>query len=160
MAGRTRPTRSSTGSRTTIGRAAITCPTTTRPLFRLQVAQPHAAARGLAHAVPRPSPRARWSGLRLMVAQAFFYNAIFFTYALVLTDFYGIAASEVGWYLLPFAAGNFLGPLLLRPPVRHGRPPADDRHHLRAVRAAAGADRRAVRWPACCRPRRRRLPGP
>ena len=52
-------------------------------------------------------------GLALMAAQAFFYNAIFFTYALVLTDFYGIAASEVGWYLLPFAAGNFLGPLLL-----------------------------------------------
>ncbi|ODS03120.1 MFS transporter [Methyloceanibacter marginalis] len=48
-----------------------------------------------------------------MVAQAFFYNAIFFTYALVLTDFYGIVASDVGWYLLPFAAGNFLGPLLL-----------------------------------------------
>jgi len=48
-----------------------------------------------------------------MVAQAFFYNAIFFTYALVLTDFYGIAASQVGWYLLPFAAGNCLGPLLL-----------------------------------------------
>ena len=52
-------------------------------------------------------------GLALMVAQAFFYNAIFFTYALVLTDFYDIAASQVGWYLLPFAAGNFLGPLLL-----------------------------------------------
>jgi len=52
-------------------------------------------------------------GLALMVAQAFFYNAIFFTYALVLTDFYGIAADQVGWYLLPFAAGNFLGPLLL-----------------------------------------------
>ncbi len=52
-------------------------------------------------------------GLALMVAQAFFYNAIFFTYALVLTDFYGIEASDVGWYLLPFAAGNFLGPLLL-----------------------------------------------
>ncbi len=52
-------------------------------------------------------------GLTLMAAQAFFYNAIFFTYALVLTDFYGIAADRVGWYLLPFAAGNFLGPLLL-----------------------------------------------
>jgi MFS family permease len=51
--------------------------------------------------------------LVLMVAQAFFYNAIFFTYALVLTEFYGIAASQIGWYLLPFAAGNFLGPLLL-----------------------------------------------
>jgi MFS family permease len=51
--------------------------------------------------------------LVLMAAQAFFYNAIFFTYALVLTEFYGISASHVGWYLLPFAAGNFLGPLLL-----------------------------------------------
>ena len=48
-----------------------------------------------------------------MTAQAFFYNAIFFTYALVLTDFYGIPSGEVGWYLLPFAAGNFMGPLVL-----------------------------------------------
>src|SRR5579871_7061654 len=52
-------------------------------------------------------------GLALMVAQAFFYNAIFFTFALILTDFYGIASDHVGWYILPFAAGNFLGPLLL-----------------------------------------------
>lgn len=52
-------------------------------------------------------------GLVLMSAQAFFYNAIFFTFALVLTDFYGISADHVGWYILPFAAGNFLGPLLL-----------------------------------------------
>jgi MFS family permease len=52
-------------------------------------------------------------GLVLMTAQAFFYNAIFFTFALVLTDFYGIEASQVGWYILPFAAGNFLGPLVL-----------------------------------------------
>jgi MFS family permease len=52
-------------------------------------------------------------GLALMVAQAFFYNAIFFTFALVLTDFDGIGAGDVGWYILPFAAGNFLGPLLL-----------------------------------------------
>jgi len=52
-------------------------------------------------------------GLTLMAAQAFFYNAIFFTYALVLTDFYGTPAHAVGWYLLPFAAGNVLGPVLL-----------------------------------------------
>jgi MFS family permease len=51
--------------------------------------------------------------LALMAAQAFFYNAIFFTYALILTDIYGVPAQSVGWYLLPFAAGNFLGPLLL-----------------------------------------------
>jgi MFS family permease len=52
-------------------------------------------------------------GLSLMVAQAFFYNAIFFTYALILTDFYGVASDQIGWYLLPFAIGNFLGPVLL-----------------------------------------------
>jgi MFS family permease len=52
-------------------------------------------------------------GLTLMTAQAFCYNAIFFTYALVLTDFYGVPGDHIGWYLLPFAAGNFLGPLLL-----------------------------------------------
>ena len=52
-------------------------------------------------------------GLALMIAQAFFYNAIFFTFALVLTDFYGIAPDQIGWYILPFAAGNFAGPLLL-----------------------------------------------
>jgi MFS family permease len=52
-------------------------------------------------------------GLSLMAAQAFFYNAIFFTYALILTDFYGVRADQVGWYILPFAAGNFLGPVLI-----------------------------------------------
>jgi MFS family permease len=54
-------------------------------------------------------------GLTLMTAQAFFYNSIFFTYALILSDFYGVSPDQVGWYLLPFAAGNFLGPLLLGP---------------------------------------------
>ena len=52
-------------------------------------------------------------GLSLMAAQAFFYNAIFFTYALILTDFYGTPADRIGWYILPFAAGNVLGPILL-----------------------------------------------
>jgi MFS family permease len=52
-------------------------------------------------------------GLSLMAAQAFFYNAVFFTYALILTDFYDVRADHVGWYILPFAAGNFLGPVLI-----------------------------------------------
>ena len=52
-------------------------------------------------------------GLLLMAAQAFCYNAIFFTYALILTRFQGVAGSDVGLYILPFAIGNFLGPLLL-----------------------------------------------
>lgn len=54
-------------------------------------------------------------GLTLMAAQAFFYNAIFFTYALVLTKFYGVPSADVGWYILPFALGNVLGPLVLGP---------------------------------------------
>jgi MFS family permease len=49
----------------------------------------------------------------LMAAQAFFYNAIFFTYALVLARFYGVPDDRVGLYIFPFALGNFLGPLLL-----------------------------------------------
>jgi MFS family permease len=52
-------------------------------------------------------------GLVLMASQAFVYNAIFFTYALVLTHFYGLPADRVGLHILPFAVGNFLGPLLL-----------------------------------------------
>ncbi len=52
-------------------------------------------------------------GLTLMVSQAFLYNAIFFTYALVLTNFYGVPSDRTGLYLLPFAVGNFLGPVLL-----------------------------------------------
>jgi MFS family permease len=60
-------------------------------------------------------PRRALLGLVLMAAQAFFYNAIFFSYALVLTRFYAVPAASVGWYILPFALGNFLGPLALGP---------------------------------------------
>src|SRR5688572_25843515 len=52
-------------------------------------------------------------GLSLMASQAFFYNAIFFTYALVLSRFHGVPEAQVGYYIFPFALGNFLGPLLL-----------------------------------------------
>ncbi len=52
-------------------------------------------------------------GFVLLVTQAFFYNAIFFTYALILGTFYGVPNERVGFYIFPFALGNFLGPLLL-----------------------------------------------
>jgi MFS family permease len=52
-------------------------------------------------------------GLTLMMSQAFFYNAIFFTYSLTLTKFYGVLPEHVGHYLLPFPLGNFLGPIVL-----------------------------------------------
>lgn len=54
-------------------------------------------------------------GLTLMAAQAFFYNAIFFTYALVLSTFYHVPHERVGWYIFPFAIGNIMGPLMLGP---------------------------------------------
>lgn len=53
--------------------------------------------------------------LALMISQAFFYNAIFFTYALVLTRFQGVADNRVALYIFPFALGNVLGPLVLGP---------------------------------------------
>ena len=52
-------------------------------------------------------------GVVLMASQAFIYNAIFFTYALVLTKFYDVPADRIGLHILPFALGNFLGPVLL-----------------------------------------------
>ncbi len=52
-------------------------------------------------------------GFVLMTAQAFVYNAIFFTYALVLTRYYSVRPDDTGLYMLPFAISNFMGPLLL-----------------------------------------------
>jgi MFS family permease len=52
-------------------------------------------------------------GATMMITQAFLYNAIFFTYALVLTNFFGLKTSETAVYFFPFAIGNLLGPLLL-----------------------------------------------
>ncbi len=58
-------------------------------------------------------PRSSILGLSLFVGQAFLYNAVFFTYALVLTTFYHVSSGAVGYYLIAFAVGNFLGPLVL-----------------------------------------------
>ena len=52
-------------------------------------------------------------GFSLMVTQAFFYNAIFFTYALILGTIYRVPNERIGLYIFPFAVGNFLGPLIL-----------------------------------------------
>jgi MFS family permease len=69
----------------------------------------------MALAILREYPQRAVLGLVLMAAQAFFYNAIFFSYALVLSRFYNVPAASVGWYILPFALGNFLGPVTLGP---------------------------------------------
>ena len=61
----------------------------------------------------RTYPRRTVLGLVLMVTQAFMYNAVSFTFPFVLTKYYDVPTNTIGLYLLPFAFGNFLGPLLL-----------------------------------------------
>jgi MFS family permease len=58
-------------------------------------------------------PRRTALGLSLFIGQAFLYNAVFFTYALVLTTFFGVPDDSVGVYLIPIGLGNFLGAFLL-----------------------------------------------
>jgi MFS family permease len=80
--------------------------------MRLRI-RDHTPLRDVAHTLFVTYRQRTLVGLMLMAAQAFFYNAIFFTYALILTDFYGTPSDQVGWYILPFALGNVLGPILL-----------------------------------------------
>lgn len=51
--------------------------------------------------------------LTLMVAQSFLYNAVFFTFGLILAHFYQVKNERIGLCILPLAIGNFCGPLLL-----------------------------------------------
>ena len=60
-------------------------------------------------------PKRAVLGASLMITQSFLYNAIFFTYALVLTKFYGVSATKVPLYGLAFSIGNLIGPLVLGP---------------------------------------------
>lgn len=73
----------------------------------------HTPWREIAHTMLVAHRKRSLLGLILMVAQAFFYNAIFFTYALVLGKFYGVPAGHVSYYLFPFCLGNVLGPFVL-----------------------------------------------
>src|SRR5437868_11622370 len=73
----------------------------------------HTPWREIWDAIVHEHRRRSFLGFVLMSTQAFFYNAIFFTYALVLMRFYSVPEQNVGGYLLPFALGNVLGPLLL-----------------------------------------------
>jgi MFS family permease len=60
-------------------------------------------------------PKRAILGATLMITQSFLYNAIFFTYGLVLVQFYGVSANKVPLYGLAFSIGNLLGPLILAP---------------------------------------------
>jgi MFS family permease len=95
-----------------LGRAAGEMP----PPGDIAIVAPTRISLGVvARTLIRAYPARTALGLALMSAQAFFYNAIFFTYALILTRFFGVATDRVGLYILPFALGNFTGPLLLGP---------------------------------------------
>lgn len=67
----------------------------------------------IARVMLRKYPRRTALGLAMIMSQAFLYNGVSFTFALILAKFYGIPADRIGLYLLPFALGNFLGPVLL-----------------------------------------------
>ena len=67
----------------------------------------------IAHTAFKLYPKRTVLGLALFIGQAFLYNAVFFTQALVLSTFFGVADDMVPIYIIPFAFGNLLGPLLL-----------------------------------------------
>ncbi|MEF2978300.1 MFS transporter [Subtercola sp. YIM 133946] len=69
--------------------------------------------RQIAHVLLRQYPKRTLVGATMMITQSFLYNAIFFTYALVLQNFYGTSPSSTQYFFFPFAIGNLLGPLVL-----------------------------------------------
>ncbi|MGX5657034.1 MFS transporter [Geodermatophilus nigrescens] len=52
-------------------------------------------------------------GATLMVTQSFLYNAIFFTYVLVLGTYYDVDSGDAPLFLIAFAVGNLAGPFVL-----------------------------------------------
>jgi MFS family permease len=67
----------------------------------------------LMHVFFKKYPSRTFLGLSMMITQSFLYNAIFFTYILVLKNFYHLSGSTAEKYFFPFAVGNLLGPLVL-----------------------------------------------
>ena len=99
-------------ARIVAGRRARRC---RRCMAALRWRRRHVSLAIVARTLLRAYPARTVLGLVLMSAQAFFYNAVFFTYALILTRFFAVPSDRVGLYILPFALGNFSGPLLLGP---------------------------------------------
>jgi hypothetical protein len=96
----------------------------------------------IAHTAFKRYPKRTVLGLSLFIGQAFLYDAVFFTQALVLTTFFKVSDSVV-----PASSRSPSGPAraaAARPPVRHRRPPAHDHPVLHAVRGAADRHRAAV----------------
>ena len=81
--------------------------------IRIEPAQMRTGLPAVVETMLRRYPLRSSVSLSLMIAQAFLYNAIFFTEALVLTTFFKVPSSSVPLYIFPFAVGNLLGPLVL-----------------------------------------------
>ena len=73
----------------------------------------HTPLKEIFKAMWRDNPERSMLALILMVGQSFFFNAVFFTYGLVIAKFYHVSAKRMPLYLLPFALGSFFGPLAL-----------------------------------------------
>jgi MFS family permease len=67
----------------------------------------------LARVLFKEYPQRAFYGATLMITQSFLYNAIFFTYTLVLTNFFGVDEKKAPLFLIAFAVGNLSGPFLL-----------------------------------------------
>ncbi len=93
--------------------AKVDAPDTPLPRLRLHVRSRTSSLADLTVSLFKHYPKRSLLGLVLMASQAFFYNAIFFTYALVLARFFSVPPDRVGLYLIPFSVSNFLGPLLI-----------------------------------------------
>jgi MFS family permease len=69
----------------------------------------------LAWVLFRQMPKRSVLGACLMISQSFLYNAIFFTYALVLGTVYHVSSGTIPLYFIAFCVGNLAGPLLIGP---------------------------------------------
>jgi MFS family permease len=69
--------------------------------------------REIGAALARRYPRRVILGLSLFIGQAFLYNAVTFDLGTILNRFFDVSSSDVPYLFVIFAAGNFLGPLLL-----------------------------------------------
>lgn len=74
----------------------------------------HTPLKDVWNAMIYDQPKRSLLGLALIVGQSFFYNAVFFTYGLVLVQFFKVNSERVSIYILPLTLGNFVGPLILR----------------------------------------------
>ena len=111
-AARRRPSGSSTGSRPRSGRRPAR--SSRSPASRSRSASGESIPfREIARTAFKVYPKRAVLGSRLFIGQAFLYNAVTVTLGLTLTTYLGVGANKVGLFYAVFAAGNFLGPLLL-----------------------------------------------